>query len=158
MNRLLKVAMIARAVPVGISVLTALGCSGLSDARIEGNEASAIGSVRAVLSAQAVYAAIDCGGLYAPRLTVLGGTSRLSPDLAGADVVERTGYRITMRPADASGPVAVPSGCAGGVPGFVVTAEPLAPGESGRRYFRASDDNELVGATRADFADAAPVK
>jgi hypothetical protein len=158
MKRLLKVVVITRAVPVGISVLTALGCSGLSDARIEGNEASAIGSLRAVLSAQATYAAVDCGGLYAPRLTVLGGSSRLSPDLAAADVVERTGYRITLRGADAAGPAAATSGCAGGVPGFVVTAEPLAPGESGRRYFRASDNGDVVEATRPDYADAKPVK
>src|SRR5258706_16157260 len=61
---------------------------GLLRARQSGNEASAIGSVRAINSAEATYAASCGGGGYAQTLTVLGlapagGVPFLSPDPSG---------------------------------------------------------------------------
>ena len=158
MNRPMKVALVTGAALVALYVVASLGVRGLSGARIAGNEASAIGSLRAVLSGQYTYAATACQGLYAPRLTVLGTGSFVSPDLGQADVVEKSGYRITMRPSDPAEPVNVVGGCADGVPGFVVTAEPLDPGTSGRRYFRAAEAGEVFEATRADYSDAKPVR
>jgi hypothetical protein len=154
MNRPLKVAVVPGAALVGLSFMTSLGCRGLVDARMSGNEASAIGSLRSVQSAQAVYASSECHGLFAARLTVLGRTAHIASDLGQADVVEKAGYRITMRPSEPAEPVNVVGGCAGGVPGFVVTAEPLEPGTTGRRYFKAGDNGGVLEATRPDYSDA----
>ena len=55
-----------------IGIIAAIAVPGLLRARMSGNEASAIGSLRAVNSAQATYAA-SCGfGFYAPTLVLLG--------------------------------------------------------------------------------------
>src|SRR5512133_1820923 len=70
-----------------IGIIAAIAVPGLLRARMSGNESSAIGSMRAVNSAQASYTA-SCGqGGYATSLTILGtacgaGTQGyISPDL-----------------------------------------------------------------------------
>jgi hypothetical protein len=114
----------------------------LRSARDEKREASVIGALRAIVSAQAVFS-IACGGQYATRLTQLGrpdgsGRAPLSADLAIADRVERMGYRIWI---DAN-PTADAPAC-NGLPigqlarSYVVRAEPL-PGE-GETFFAATD-------------------
>lgn len=159
MPRLVKIALLVVAVVVGLYVVASFAVSSLTGARIKGNEASARASVRSVQSAQAVFAAVECSGLYAPRLTALATNGHLSPDLAAADVVETSGYRITLRASGAAPDQPdLPPACAGAVPSFVVTAEPVEPGRSGARYFRANDEGEFVEATRADFSDATPVR
>ena len=55
-----------------IGIIAAIGVPGLLRARQSGNEASAIGTVRAVTSAEATYAASCGGGGYATTLTALG--------------------------------------------------------------------------------------
>lgn len=103
-------------------------------AKQRGNEASAIGSLRAIHSAQAIYAA-NCGnGFYAPSLTALAarpGTTEepfVVPALAAAETVTKDGYTITMRSTEgalASAPAScngLPSGTL--VTGYVVTATP----------------------------------
>ena len=54
-----------------IGIIAAIAIPGLLRARQSGNEASAIGSMRAINSAQATYAASCANGFYAP-------TSRIS--------------------------------------------------------------------------------
>src|SRR5207344_3456706 len=54
-----------------IGIIAAIAVPGLLRARQSGNEASAIGSVRAVNSAEATYAASCGGGGYAQSLTDL---------------------------------------------------------------------------------------
>jgi prepilin-type N-terminal cleavage/methylation domain-containing protein len=52
-----------------IGIIAAIAVPGLLRARMSGNEASAIGSLRVINSAQNAYSA-GCGsGLYAPTLT-----------------------------------------------------------------------------------------
>jgi hypothetical protein len=158
MSRLVKIALIVVAGLVGLYVVASFAVSSLTAARIQGNEASAMGSVRAVQSAQAVFAAAECSGLYAPRLTALATNNYLAPDLAAADEVEKSGYRITLRVSEAAfDRPDLPPTCAGAAPSFVVTAEPVAPGQSGARYFRANGEGEFVEATSSDFSDAKPV-
>ena len=55
-----------------IGIIAAIAIPGLLRARISGNEASAIGSLRAVSSAQSTFAASCANGLYASLLTQLG--------------------------------------------------------------------------------------
>jgi hypothetical protein len=66
-----------------------------------GNEASAIGSLRAVNSSQQAYMA-SCGhGFYASLLTILNdpaptGAAFISPELGAATIITKSGYTLTM--------------------------------------------------------------
>ena len=55
-----------------IGIIGAIAVPGLLRARMAGNEVSAIGSLRAINSAQATYAASCGGGYYASSLPRLG--------------------------------------------------------------------------------------
>ena len=85
-----------------IGIIAAIAVPGLLRARQSGNEASAIGSVRAINSAQATYAASCGGGGYAVKLTDLGKAPSatappfISPDLGYADIPTKSGYLITV--------------------------------------------------------------
>ena len=87
-----------------IGIIAAIAVPGLLRARMAGNEASAIGSLRAVNSAQATYAA-SCGtGFYSPSLANLstppargGGVGFIGPDL-GTDPSLKSGYTVTLTP------------------------------------------------------------
>ncbi len=94
-----------------IGIIAAIAIPGLLRARMSGNEASAIGSLRAINSAQVSYAA-SCGqGGYATSLTILGtpcgvGATQgyISPDLnpatpgvtAFGNGVTKSGYNVEM--------------------------------------------------------------
>jgi prepilin-type N-terminal cleavage/methylation domain-containing protein len=84
-----------------IGTIAAIAVPGLMRARISGNEASAIGSLRSINSAEATYAS-SCGqGNYAGTLADLGtppqaGTEGfISADLM-TDPSQKGGYTITM--------------------------------------------------------------
>jgi type IV pilus assembly protein PilA len=87
-----------------IGIIAAIAVPGLLRARQSGNEASAIGTLRAINSAQATFAASCGGGGYANSLAVLGtappsGVPFVSPDIAtaasGATEV-KSGYTHTV--------------------------------------------------------------
>jgi prepilin-type N-terminal cleavage/methylation domain-containing protein len=123
-----------------IGIIAAIAVPGLLRARQSGNEASAIGSLRAINSAQASYASSCGGGFYSPSLANLatsptgGTTAFISPDLGGATPVVKSGYTIVA--GSTSGVVAsAPASCNGLAAGAVVqgynaTATPLAGGGS----------------------------
>src|SRR5947199_2985076 len=72
-----------------IGIIAAIAVPGLLRARISGNEASAIGSLRALGSAQSTFSASFANGMYAPSLTTLGsgpsgGSAFISPDLGAS--------------------------------------------------------------------------
>ena len=81
-------------------IIAAIAIPGLLRARQSGNEASAIGSVRAVNSAQTTFAASCGGGGYAATLVGLStappaGVPFISPDLATANVAPgKSGYLV----------------------------------------------------------------
>src|SRR5213594_729429 len=84
-----------------IGIIAAIAVPGLLRARMSGNEASAIGSMRAVNSSQVTYAASCGGGGYATDLVDLakapaaGGDAFISPDLNKNGVV-KSGYTLTL--------------------------------------------------------------
>ena len=84
-----------------IGIIAAIAVPGLLRARISGNEASAIGSLRAVSSAQSTFSASCGNGQYAQSLDVLGsgpsgGSAFISPDLGAAATATKSGYVVSM--------------------------------------------------------------
>jgi type IV pilus assembly protein PilA len=86
-----------------IGIIAAIAVPGLLRARIAGNEASAIGSMRAINSAEADFNGLNRG--YAAGLEQLGTTCAglpvafISADLvpaAGNNFVVKSGYTVTM--------------------------------------------------------------
>ena len=127
-----------------IGIIAAIAVPGLLRARQSGNEASAIGSMRAINSAQASFAA-GCGnGFYAADLTVLGtpadgGTAAfISADLGASTTPQKSGYTIAMA-ADATAKAGGPDSCqlekseTLGT-GFHATADPVAGPGTGRSF------------------------
>ena len=88
-----------------IGIIAAIAVPGLLRARMSGNEASAIGSLRAINSGQAAYSSSCAQGGYAQDLKTLGSppaagqAAFISPDIAttgtGASIT-KSGYDISM--------------------------------------------------------------
>src|SRR5579862_3356339 len=83
-----------------IGIVAAIATPGLLRARMAGNEASAIGSLRAINSGQAAYSSSCANGGYATTLGDLfkapaSGTGFISPDLASNGVI-KSGYTVTL--------------------------------------------------------------
>jgi type IV pilus assembly protein PilA len=123
-----------------IGIIAAIAVPGLLRARMSGNEASAIGSLRAINSAQVNFAA-NCGqGNYADSLPNLalapasGGEGFISADLSAAAPV-KSGYNITFTPGAA--PVTAPVVCNAATTAvtYAINADPAAVGSSGTRFF-----------------------
>ena len=132
-----------------IGVLAAIATPTLLRARVSGNEASAIASLRAIGSAEATFAHSCADGLYAARLDVLGtGPSGqeafISPDLGGASVATKRGYTLALSGTAASG-----TSCTGSTAlasGYHAWADPVT-NTSGTRYFGANTSNTVWQAT-----------
>ena len=80
-----------------IGIIAAIAVPGLLRARLSGNEASAIGSVRTISSAQVTFSSTCGGGGYASTLAALaaapaGSVAFLPPDLATG---VKSGYTFT---------------------------------------------------------------
>jgi prepilin-type N-terminal cleavage/methylation domain-containing protein len=142
-----------------IGILAAIAVPGLLRARISGNEASAIGSTRTIVSSQQDYRGLN--GAYATSLTTLGATcANLSIPFISADLntngVIKSGYVFTVVPG------------AGGTPGpndvcgqatnerFYATAVPQGLGSTGTRAF-ASDIGLVIWQNMAGTAPTQPL-
>jgi type IV pilus assembly protein PilA len=133
-----------------IGIIAAIAVPGLLRARMSGNEASAIGSLRAINSSQQAFSSACANGFYASELSQLsfapGGTGApfISPDLgAGAPTVDKSGYTILLA-AGSDGTAATADSCSepdGGpaaadlISAYFATADPINPGSTGTRYF-----------------------
>lgn len=128
-----------------IGIIAAIAVPGLLRARMSGNEASAIGSLRAVNSAESTYAS-SCGGNgYAQTLEDLalppaaGQQAFISPDLATTGVV-KSGYTVTLaNEVGAAVVTTAASTCNGAandaMASYHATATPVTVGSTGQRAF-----------------------
>jgi type IV pilus assembly protein PilA len=140
-----------------IGIIAATAVPGLLRSRMSANEASAIGSLRAINSAQVNFGA-NCGqGSFANSLANLGvppvpgGPPFLSEDLS-TDPSLKSGYIVTLFPGVAAVGVSVCNATAT-VRSYAVTAVPNAVGSSGSRYFFTNS-----GTIFQDTAPIAPVQ
>jgi len=124
-----------------IGIIAAIAIPGLMRARMAGNEASAIGSLRAINSGQATYSSSAASGGYATSLAILGascpgGTQGfVSPDIGLAVGGVKSGYTLVVAPGV---PVGVgPTDC-NNQPSqttYLATATPVTVGSTGQRSF-----------------------
>jgi type IV pilus assembly protein PilA len=128
-----------------IGIIAAIAVPGLLRARMSGNEASAIGSLRAINSAESTYAASCANGNYAVTLDDLSkppagsASAFISPDLK-TNGIAKSGYNITV----AAGATLLPStlaantcnvAAADAVPTYFVNGTAVSQGATGQRSF-----------------------
>jgi type IV pilus assembly protein PilA len=124
-----------------IGIIAAIAIPGLLRARMAGNEASAIGSMRSINSGQATFASSCASGYFAGALTDLGSgttaTSKfLSADLTGSASATKSGYQVTMAGVGTAITSTTPCITVSGIfPAFDAAASPITPGSTGVRYF-----------------------
>ena len=138
-----------------IGIIAAIAVPGLLRARMSGNEASAIGSLRALNSAQSTYAASCGSGFYAPSLvnlgtppTVGGGDGFIGTDLTDPSV--KSSYTITITAGTLA--AGAPASCNGAAAGAVVSTyfasgAPTAGG--GVRFFGTNQGATIYQSTAA---------
>ncbi len=123
-----------------IGIIAAIAVPGLLRARMSGNEASAIGSLRAINSAQASYSSAAASGGYALLLATLskacpGSTQGfISPDLS-VDPSVKSGYTVTLAAGAGAANVALDCNATMSQTAYYGTALPVTVGTTGNRGF-----------------------
>ena len=124
-----------------IGIISAIALPGLLRARMAGNEASAIMSLRAISSAQSAFAASCGSGFYAPTLVLLGtpptggsASAYIGTDL-GTDPSVKSTYTMTLTGGSAAS--GAPISCNGAAAGTVVETyfASAVPANLGFRFF-----------------------
>jgi len=144
-----------------IGIIAAIAVPGLLRARIAGNEAAAIGSLRVVNSAQTAYMSSCGNGFYASSLVILGdpaptGGGFISPDLGIAAIIDKSGYQLTMaegsESANATRDGCNPSGTAANLfSSYYAANQPITGGVSGTRWFWTNSLGTVYMSNTDDF-------
>jgi prepilin-type N-terminal cleavage/methylation domain-containing protein len=128
-----------------IGIIAAIAVPGLLRARMSGNEASAIGSERAINSAQSTYSASCASGNYAQALADLAlppantTSAFVSPDL-NVDGIIKSGYNVALGPGATLLPSTLKAKTCNGaandaIPTYFAEAHPVSVGSTGQRSF-----------------------
>jgi type IV pilus assembly protein PilA len=145
-----------------IGIIAAIAVPGLLRARMSGNESSAIGSLRAINTANASYSSAAGQGGYSIDLKVLGapcpGSQQgfISPDLGDPTLpspVVKSGYNVLLATA---GSAPGPNDCNGVATetDYYATSVPLTIGTTGNRGFASN----AAGTIFFDATGAAPTQ
>ncbi len=131
-----------------IGILSALVAPFLIAAKASANEASAIQSLRSLVSAQHTYANVCGNGSYTTSLTTLVSEEFASPDL---DITPKSGYSFQLTPSAGSSPGG--NDCTGAATrsGYYFRGEPLAA-NTGKRAFATNE----AGTIWQDTSGVAP--
>ena len=156
-----------------IGIIAAIAVPGLLRARMAGNEASAIGSLRAINSSQINYMTNCANGAgYATTLAILGtqptggGQAFISPDLGVAGTIVKSGYNITYSAVGTAVATAACNAATSATPNYLALADPLAWNTSGSRHFGTSEAQTVfqmitdvaVTITTAGVSNGTPIK
>ena len=145
-----------------IGIIAALAVPGLLRARIASNEASAIGSLRAVNSANLNWMTNCAGGRgYSTNLDNLGeppssgGQPFISPDLASTGTIDKSGYAITYAAAGTqqAGLTTCVTAITTAEQGYDALAQPITANVTGVRTFGTNEGAALF----EDVDGSAPV-
>jgi len=145
-----------------IGIIAAIAVPGLLRARMSGNESSAIGSLRAINSAQVSYSAAAGQSNYAQTLTILaapctaGGAGFISPDL-NTSPVNKSGYTITMTGGAVTAGI---TDCTGQpvVSSYTATAVPMTIGTTGTRGFNTNAGGTIFFDPAGGAAGTTPIQ
>jgi type IV pilus assembly protein PilA len=155
-----------------IGIIASIAIPGLLRVRMSGNEASAIGSLRAIVSSQQAFSMSCANGFYASDFTQLhapagGGNPYLSPDLMAAAATTKSGYDFSMV-IGSDGTPGTTDACNGETSAqlassYVARANPVSPGVTGARFFWTSalgtiffDPAMVIGHTAGNTPPPAP--
>jgi prepilin-type N-terminal cleavage/methylation domain-containing protein len=151
-----------------IGIIAAIAVPGLLRARMSGNEASALGSLRAINSGEASYSSSCAAGGYAVDLADLAkppaGSNQgfISPDLKSNGVV-KSGYTVLLARDAASGTLDIGTAAStcntsAGQPAssYFASADPVAPGGTGTRFFATDSRGTLFYSTTATVVNPIP--
>jgi prepilin-type N-terminal cleavage/methylation domain-containing protein len=111
-----------------IGIIAAIAVPNLMQSKLAANEASAISSVRTIVTGQITFSATQGNGAYAATLADLAAANLIDPVLGGGT---KDGYNF------------VSTGV--GNVSFTVTATPVAAGTTGNRVFT-SDQTAVISA------------
>jgi type IV pilus assembly protein PilA len=154
-----------------IGIIAAIAVPGLLRARMSGNESSAIGSMRAISSAQVNYSAAAGQGGYATSLPILadacpgGSQGFISPDLdpslpsatagAGTGII-KSGYDVDLVGNGTAGP----DDCNTVVTNsdFTATAAPQVIGSTGTRGFNTTASGTIFFDPAGGVAGTTPIQ
>jgi prepilin-type N-terminal cleavage/methylation domain-containing protein len=144
-----------------IGIIAAIAIPGLLRARMSADEASAVSSLRSVISAQHAYMSSCGGGFFAKSLTILAdpapsGAAFISPDLGAAATVVKNGYQLTLEEGSEANAATQdgcnPSGVAANLfSSYVAKNAPLSAGNSGSRWFFANSLGSIFESRANDF-------
>jgi prepilin-type N-terminal cleavage/methylation domain-containing protein len=135
-----------------IGIIAAIAVPGLLRARIAGNEASAIGSLRAINSANLNWMTNCAGGRgYSTSLGNLGqpptsgGQPFISPDLSAAGTITKSGYTFTYVTVgtQATGATTCVTAITTTEQGYDANAEPMTANTTGVRTFGTNEGAAL---------------
>jgi type IV pilus assembly protein PilA len=150
-----------------IGIIAAIAIPGLQRARMSGNEASAIGSLRAINSGEAAFSSSCTAGGYAIDLkdlvTAPSGSSQgfIGPDLA-SNGVTKSGYTLALEKDNASGVtnVGTTTACNGTVTqpasSYFARGDPQNPGGTGTRHFATDTHGAIFYDLDATITNAIP--
>jgi len=128
-----------------VGIVAAIAIPGLLRARMSGNEASALASLRAINSSQQAYSVVCSNRMFAASLETLGvppvngGAAFISPDLSSSIAITKSGFTITM--AGTPAPATTPMNCQGYLgganqaAGYHATATALDASTGGRSFW-----------------------
>jgi type IV pilus assembly protein PilA len=147
-----------------VLIICAIAIPNLLRSRVASNEASAVGSLRTIMSAEAAYKAMYGIG-YTNNLATLDGTGEnasctsalLIDGSLGAG--EKSGYRFTFNEgaAEFQPQSPVPQGCVlGKSDGYAIQADPVTIGTTGQRHFCADASGVIRFDTQKQIAVAPP--
>jgi uncharacterized membrane protein YhaH (DUF805 family) len=150
-------------VPMVIGIIAAIAIPSLLRARVAANEAGAIGNLRTVVSAQAVYQTAN-QGFYDGRWECLSGQQTCIPDYTGPTFIDaalfaapRSGYVHELH---AGAPAAAAKGISpSSTDEFAVIAYPVTAGKTGVRAFCADASGRVCSITnggRSELLAATP--
>ena len=145
-----------------IGIIAAIAVPGLLRARIAGNEASAIGSLRAINSANLNWMTNCAGGRgYSTSLSNLGqlpstgGQPFISPDLSvTTSPVQKSGYNLTYAAVGTqqTGVTTCVTAITTAEQAYDALASPASVGTTGVRHFGTNENNALFENTGAAVA------
>src|ERR1700730_14335121 len=148
-----------------IGIIAAIAIPGLLRARMAGNEASGIGSLRAINSGEAAFSSSCAGGGDATSLVqlftpaVAGGQGFISPDLS-TDPTIKSGFTVTLAVGGTATVVMVQATTcnnnANALASYFGKADPVTFGGTGSRHF-GTDERGTIWQDTTNNALALPL-